>query len=643
MKRVAILLVLTLAIGFALQMPAAAETPVPAKSSPNAAARIILVLDASGSMWGQIEGKSKIAIAKEVLADLIKELPDQSRVGLVAYGHRSKADCNDVEDLVPLMPLDKKALIAKIEVISPKGKTPITLSIRQTAEKLQRVEEETVIILVSDGKETCEGDPCALVKELKAAGIRFAMYVIGFDVTEEEKEQLACMAEAGGGQYYTAKSAQEFRLAAKEAVNVAQTFGYFKVEALRNQKTISARLDIYPQGESKAVLSARTITDAGRPGTRLKPGVYDLSITDDTQKPAQMLKIADVAVTAGATVERRVDFSGGTLSVAVSANGQKETASLYIYPAGAQQPLATGDTSRDNPKSFVLAPGVYDLLVAYRKSQPSTERRFEGIQIGAGQTIEKVVAFGEGKLSIEVLVNGRKGSAGLAVYEAGTNKRVTTGDTSRDNPKSFTLNPGVYDLVVVYRESKPETEQRFEGVEIRAGESATRQAVFGEGELSIEVLVNAGKGAAGLYIFEAGTEKRIATSDTSRDNPKRFKLNAGYYDLQVVYRKAIPETETLLKNIQIVQAQTVEKRVDFQEGFLDVKVSSGGQATRGGLSFYRPGEAKRLATGNTGKPIPMQPGRYEVVVKAYQLKDNPEKRMDFDIEVGKTTILNADF
>ena len=77
-------------------------------------------------------------------------------------------------------------------------------------------EEETTLVLVSDGKETCQGDPCALVKSLKGKGIKLKTHVIGFDVTDEEKQQLACIAEAGGGKYFTAKSADQLKLALGE-------------------------------------------------------------------------------------------------------------------------------------------------------------------------------------------------------------------------------------------------------------------------------------------------------------------------------------------------------------------------------------------------------------------------------------------
>ncbi len=520
--------------------------------------RTVLVLDASGSMWGQIEGQAKIVIAKEVMTDLINNLPDNSYAGLVAYGHRRKGDCQDVEELVPLRAIDKKGLVDKVQALNPKGKTPITSSIRMTAEKLKTVEEETTIILVSDGKETCEEDPCALVKELKEAGIRFTMYVIGFDVSTEEKAQLECMAKAGEGQYFTAQNAQELRLAATQAVQESQNFGYLKISALRNGKSISARVDIYTHGKQEPIRSIRAVKDSSSPGAKLKPGVYDLTVTDDELSPPQKVAFSEVTVTAGSTIEKTADFSGGSLSVEVLVNGQKETAGLSLYPAGKKQVLKTGDTSRENPKTFVLTPGTYDLQVVYKKTKPEIERRLNNIEIKAGQVLERRLEFGEGKLSVEVLVNGKKGPAGISIYEAGTSNRIATGDTSRDNPKVL-------------------------------------------------------------------------------------NLNAGNYDLKVVYRKAKPEKEVISKSLQIVQGKTTTQQVEYQEGTLNVNVTSGGSSTRGGLSFYLPGETRRIATGSAGKPIKMQPGQYEVAVKAYKLDGKPEKRVPFTIQIGQSTTLEVNF
>ena len=68
------------------------------------------------------EGQAKIQLAKEVLTGLIMDLPENIDVGLVAYGHRKKGDCHDVEELIPLGELDKEKIIDKIKSISPRGK-----------------------------------------------------------------------------------------------------------------------------------------------------------------------------------------------------------------------------------------------------------------------------------------------------------------------------------------------------------------------------------------------------------------------------------------------------------------------------------------------------------------------------------------
>ena len=73
-------------------MPARSE----AQTAPSGA-NVLFILDASGSMWGKVEGKEKIVVAREVMANLINELPEGTQVGLEAYGHRAKGDCNDIE------------------------------------------------------------------------------------------------------------------------------------------------------------------------------------------------------------------------------------------------------------------------------------------------------------------------------------------------------------------------------------------------------------------------------------------------------------------------------------------------------------------------------------------------------------------
>ncbi|MDH3403585.1 MAG: VWA domain-containing protein, partial [Acidobacteriota bacterium] len=114
-------------MSFALALAAAG--PRAAELAAAAPAPLLLILDASGSMWGQIEGENKIVIARRVLAGLVDGLDDGAEVGVIAYGHRREGDCDDIETVVTMGPLDKAAVKSTVSGLEPKGKTPITRSV----------------------------------------------------------------------------------------------------------------------------------------------------------------------------------------------------------------------------------------------------------------------------------------------------------------------------------------------------------------------------------------------------------------------------------------------------------------------------------------------------------------------------------
>ena len=132
---------------------------------------IHLILDASGSMWGKVDKQEKIIIAKGVLKELITSLPDNVQIGLTAYGHRSKNDCNDIQLLVPTGVGNHKMLVEKIDSIIPKGSTPISKSLEIVENSIRQIKGMTNIVLVSDGIETCGGDPCRLVRRFIEQGV----------------------------------------------------------------------------------------------------------------------------------------------------------------------------------------------------------------------------------------------------------------------------------------------------------------------------------------------------------------------------------------------------------------------------------------------------------------------------------------
>jgi Ca-activated chloride channel family protein len=197
-------------------MPASAQ-----QSAPDT----IVVLDASGSMHGRVDGRPKIEIARETLSSVLSELPSGMRVGMIAYGHRERGSCGDIETVVPVAPANQsvKRIVDAAYAIQPKGKTPLSEAVRKAAEELKYTENAANVILVTDGVETCNADPCALGRELEGAGIGFTTHVIGFGLSKDEGKQVACLAEETGGQYYAADNASALSEALRVTMAAATT------------------------------------------------------------------------------------------------------------------------------------------------------------------------------------------------------------------------------------------------------------------------------------------------------------------------------------------------------------------------------------------------------------------------------------
>jgi len=180
--------------------------------------KAIIVFDASGSMWGEMGGRTKIEIARETMAKILADWNPDTLLGITAYGHRRKGDCGDIEPVVPLGKVDAAKAMSVINALNPKGMTPISAALRQAAEELGYTKDKATIILVSDGEETCNADPCEVASELEKAGIDFTVHVIGFGIKDEEQKQLTCVAQNTGGNFYRANDAASLKEAMEKTV-----------------------------------------------------------------------------------------------------------------------------------------------------------------------------------------------------------------------------------------------------------------------------------------------------------------------------------------------------------------------------------------------------------------------------------------
>lgn len=166
---------------------------------------VILVLDGSGSMKEPSgDGRTRMEAAKEGLTRVIEALPDDSKVGLRVYGSEIEdgaGSCKDSTRLVPVDDVDKAALTAGVKKLKPLGNTPIAYSLKQAVDDLPD-EGPRSIVLVSDGEENCGGDPCKVARDLRKQGTEFYVDVVGLQVDRASRDQLTCIASAGGGTYY---------------------------------------------------------------------------------------------------------------------------------------------------------------------------------------------------------------------------------------------------------------------------------------------------------------------------------------------------------------------------------------------------------------------------------------------------------
>ena len=168
---------------------------------------LIFIMDASGSMGGRLEDKVKIDTVREVMSQLLAELPAELNVGLVAYGHRRKGDCSDIENLVPAEAGGAAKTAEAVNDLLPRGKTPLAAALAQIGDYRRQQDGGVTVVLVSDGAETCGGDPCNVAKKLRQQGA-MTIHVVGFDVSGSAVNQLQCTAREGGGRYFQADSSE---------------------------------------------------------------------------------------------------------------------------------------------------------------------------------------------------------------------------------------------------------------------------------------------------------------------------------------------------------------------------------------------------------------------------------------------------
>lgn len=189
-----------------------------------------IVVDASRSMWGRMGDEPKMVVAKEILRDVSYWFPEDLELALRAYGSTSPSDSKDCADstlLVPFGEQNRDSIRQALAGLQPLGQTPIAFALNQATEDFGTLQDDRALVLVTDGIESCGGDPAQAARELREQGIM--VHLIGFglgNAADEDTASLQAVANASGGRYVTAGSAEELKDALVQTV--ATTFSVFK-------------------------------------------------------------------------------------------------------------------------------------------------------------------------------------------------------------------------------------------------------------------------------------------------------------------------------------------------------------------------------------------------------------------------------
>ncbi|MBD3415087.1 MAG: VWA domain-containing protein [Candidatus Aminicenantes bacterium] len=373
---------------------------------------IELILDASGSMMGHTEsGELKITAAKKAVRNLVNSLPSQTVMALRAYGHQSpkeNKDCKDTQLLVDFAPLseNRDQMLSSLKGLEAKGYTPITyvLGLAST-DFADDGKAKKTIILVSDGKETCQGDPCAeALRIIQEGEIDLVIHCIGFGVDHATQKQLECISSVTGGQYFSASNAQDLsnmlsKAADAEAVKVPidKGPGWLEVKGadLSGHEVINAE-----NGEKAGSVSSVNNT------IELPAGIYNVTIAGSQWKSIEVKAGETTVLEPGWLEVKNASLHGHKIL-------EKETAEEFASVSRFDSTIAvlpgeyevmfgplTWEVKIKKGETTVLNPGTVQVSGAHYRGHPIFNE--SGKQVGSVSNTSNWIPLPPGKYSIEI-------------------------------------------------------------------------------------------------------------------------------------------------------------------------------------------------------------------------------------------------
>jgi len=408
---------------------------------------ILFIYDASGSMWGQLDGKTKKEIASDVLSFAINNLPENQNIGLIAYGHRQKGDCKDVEFMVDLNNNSKTKFNAAVKSITPLGMTPLAYSATQAINSLKDTKTKATIILVTDGIESCDGNICDVVTKAKTDGIDFKLHIVGFGLKKGETKQLECAAKAGGGNYYDAADAGTLGIALNEVSTetIDKPEGNLGVYVTKNGKPLDAQVHAFLSGKETITDRKRTYKDTAY--LYLPEATYDLKVYQHEQSAISAVTVKGVQTYNDKTSYKTISLDGAKLKVITKNNDSLWDCQVSIKTLEGQNVI--GGRTYAQPKLFDVDPGSYNIEL-HARTTFGVERNhtLTNVSVGNGEVKEATHNFKTGIAIIGGTYQGKPFDVQIRIVDAATGENVYGKRSYKENVKII-ISPGKYIVTLV--------------------------------------------------------------------------------------------------------------------------------------------------------------------------------------------------
>jgi len=482
---------------------------------PDKAVNILFVLDASGSMLETIGNKSKVEIAKQVMASLVEKLPPSINLALYAYGHRTPnsdktRSCQDIQSLAPLGQDNAKSFIQQLSTIRASGWTPLAKSLDLASQALPTTDTSiNNVVLLSDGQETCDGKPIETAQKLKDGPTRLTIHTVGLAIDENTRKELQEVASVSGGTYNEADDAQSLLSAMQKALIAARSGTFLRAEITGEEgRRVSTSVWLTDPQSKEKLHEFRSWLDSPIP-----PGSYDILVGTAPRVIFQKVQIQAHTRTA-------IKLSAGALRV--------ETADPQGAPLKALAHLldpATGSTLRSFPTWYnqPALPGSYDLLI---EANPTLTKR----HISISPQKLTILALGQGTLRLDVTsLGGAKPNWEAQLQDADSGDTLYRSLVGRELP----VMSGNYQLVIL---SQPEIRQQFK---ISPGEAKVIR--LETGLLRIELLDAKGQ----------RSKTQASLSDASQKQTGRFSTWEDVSPLPGTYQLTIDSQPPIQRQIQV--------------------------------------------------------------------------------------------